>query len=625
MKKILKMMSAVIGLCFCMSMMVCAADDSRINSTQVENSGGNSNAMTASGSTARWSSVMKSYVYSDDGDYFYVVDGSQADVLVDKYKKSDLSLVESKTLPFELSIFGGFYAGEDYNFIVFGQTNPNQDDTLATFKTVKYSKTWEKLGAVDYCGNNTTVPFDAGSLRMVEYNGYLYVRSAHEMYQSDDGYNHQSNITYSVDIENMTIADEYSIVMNVSRGYVSHSFNQFIQIVDGKLACVDHGDAYPRSVVVGTYASNLENGVFSGRYNNVNAFEIPGTIGANCTGVTIGGFETGTDNYLIAINTIDHSKVTNYTSYQMVGLDVDERDVVVLVGEKIGSTSTTVKEVYLTDYVDNGKIGSTPYLVKLSDNKFLVMWEEFEYSGYYTKSNGLKYVFIDGNGKLLSEVESDANVNLARDCQPVLVGTDVLWYVNDGSGTRTVYELSTEEKEAEVTNPFTDVPESEYYYAPVLWAVENKITSGLTATSFAPEASCTRGQVVTFLWRAKGCPEPTTTTHNFTDLKANEYYYKAVLWAVEKGITSGMTKTTFAPDETVTRGQFVTFLHRAEGKPSYTASNPFTDLKTGEYYYDAVLWAVENQVTSGLKPTLFGPEEPCTRGQVVTFLYRAYN
>ena len=194
------------------------------------------------------------------------------------------------------------------------------------------------------------------------------------------------------------------------------------------------------------------------------------------------------------------------------------------------------------------------------------------------------------------------------------------------AGNSTVNQTETVEVNVKepVTNPFIDVPENQYYYEPVLWAVDKGITSGLKPNQFAPEESCTRGQVVTFLWRAHGCPEPTTTTHNFTDLKANEYYYKAVLWAVEKGITSGMTKTTFAPDVTVTRGQFVTFLHRAEGKPAYTASNPFTDLKTGEYYYDAVLWAVENGVTSGLKPTLFGPEEPCTRGQVVTFLYRAY-
>ena len=174
-------------------------------------------------------------------------------------------------------------------------------------------------------------------------------------------------------------------------------------------------------------------------------------------------------------------------------------------------------------------------------------------------------------------------------------------------------------------NVFSDVPKSQYYYEPVLWAVENGITSGLSETTFAPEASCTRGQVVTFLWRAKGCPEPTVTTHNFADLKENEYYYKAVLWAVENGITSGLTETTFAPDATVTRSQFVTLLYRAEGRPVCTGNNPFTDVVGTDYYYEPVLWAVENGITSGLTETTFAPEASCTRGQVVTFLYRAYH
>ena len=179
-----------------------------------------------------------------------------------------------------------------------------------------------------------------------------------------------------------------------------------------------------------------------------------------------------------------------------------------------------------------------------------------------------------------------------------------------------------ESTEAPQENPFSDVPESEYYYNPVLWALESGITSGLNEHQFAPEMACTRGQVVTFLWRAMGKPEPTTTKNPFVDVNSNEYYYKAVLWALENGITAGMDSTHFAPDVTVTRSQFVTFLHRAEGKPSYSVANPFSDVQK-DYYYDAILWAYENKVTSGLNATTFGTEEACTRGQVVTFLYRA--
>lgn len=174
------------------------------------------------------------------------------------------------------------------------------------------------------------------------------------------------------------------------------------------------------------------------------------------------------------------------------------------------------------------------------------------------------------------------------------------------------------------TNPFTDVKAGAYYYDAVLWAVEQKVTSGTSATTFSPDASCTRGQIVTFLWRAAGSPKPSSNNNPFTDVKAGAYYYDAVLWAVEKGITSGTSATTFSPDTSCTRGQTVTFLYRAAGSPKAASStNPFTDVKSGAYYYDAVLWAVEQKITSGTSATTFAPDATVTRGQTVTFLYRS--
>ncbi len=175
------------------------------------------------------------------------------------------------------------------------------------------------------------------------------------------------------------------------------------------------------------------------------------------------------------------------------------------------------------------------------------------------------------------------------------------------------------------TNPFVDVKKSDYFYAQVLWAVEKEITNGIDATHFAPENGCTRGQVVTFLWRAAGKPKPASKTNPFVDVKKDAYYYDAVLWAVEKGITNGMDATHFAPDATCTRGQIVTFLYRAAGKPKVSGSNPFTDVKMTDYFYDAVLWAVKNEITNGVDATHFAPASTCTRGQVVTFLYRKEN
>lgn len=172
-------------------------------------------------------------------------------------------------------------------------------------------------------------------------------------------------------------------------------------------------------------------------------------------------------------------------------------------------------------------------------------------------------------------------------------------------------------------NPFTDVKEKDYFFNAVLWAVDNKITSGYSETLFAPKMTCTRAEVVTFLWRANGCPEPKSNNHPFTDVKSGKYYYKAILWAVENKITSGVTEELFVPNATVTRGQFAAFLWRAEGRPAYTVENPFSDFDASSYYYDAILWAYENKVTAGYYQDLFAPDMGCTRCQVVSFLYRA--
>lgn len=171
---------------------------------------------------------------------------------------------------------------------------------------------------------------------------------------------------------------------------------------------------------------------------------------------------------------------------------------------------------------------------------------------------------------------------------------------------------------------FTDVKKSDYFYDAVVWAVNNGVTTGTSATTFSPDAACTRAQVVTFLWRAAGEPAPKSYSNPFTDVKRSDYYYEAVLWAVEKGITTGTSTTTFSPSAACTRAQVVTFLYRAAGEPNVSSGNSFTDVKSGDYYYDAVRWAVKNGITTGTSTTTFGPSSTCTRGQIVTFLYRYY-
>ena len=180
--------------------------------------------------------------------------------------------------------------------------------------------------------------------------------------------------------------------------------------------------------------------------------------------------------------------------------------------------------------------------------------------------------------------------------------------------------------DAQMDAAFVDVPVGSFYFDPVQWAVDNKITAGTTPETFDPNGKCMRAVVVTFLWKAAGSPEPTTTVNPFTDVKEGSYYYKAVLWAYENKVTSGLTESTFGPTALCNRAQVVTFLYNAMGKPEVkNTEHPFTDVNARQFYYQPMLWAVENGITAGLTATTFGPTSVCNRAQVVTFLYRAYN
>ena len=171
-------------------------------------------------------------------------------------------------------------------------------------------------------------------------------------------------------------------------------------------------------------------------------------------------------------------------------------------------------------------------------------------------------------------------------------------------------------------NEFIDVPAGSYFYEAVMWAVENGVTTGVSASRFDPNGVCTRAQAVTFLWRAAGSPAPRSRTVPFTDVPVGSYYYDAVLWAVENGITKGTINTRFSPNDTCTRAQIVAFLWRSEKSPAAGSRNPFADVKSTAYYADAVLWAVENDITKGTTNTTFSPNADCTRAQIVTFLWR---
>ena len=228
---------------------------------------------------------------------------------------------------------------------------------------------------------------------------------------------------------------------------------------------------------------------------------------------------------------------------------------------------------------------------------------------------------IDGNGRFSAQggnVKALAATSIDGD-NGNKSAIDVS-YMN-GTATLVLNHFSTYVVEVVDELPFADVSTKAYYFDAVAWAVQNEITDGLSDTTLAPGVSCTRAQMVTFLWRTAGCPEPTVTELPFTDVAADAYYAKAVLWAVENGVTTGTSSTTFKPDGVITRAETVTFLWRAAGTPS-ADGELFADVESTKYYAEAVRWAVANGITKGVNNTSFAPNDACTCAQIVTSLYR---
>lgn len=266
------------------------------------------------------------------------------------------------------------------------------------------------------------------------------------------------------------------------------------------------------------------------------------------------------------------------------------------------------------------------------------------YTADYTKEKDVDMSKPSSGGGSSSTGQTDQQKADAAAKLIAAIGTVTKDSGNTISAARTAYDNLTAEQKKLVSNyekltaaektyadltsaeklNFTDVTTQDYFYQAVLWAVQNKITSGVTDTTFAPQTNCTRAQMVTFLWRAAGSPQPTTSQHTFTDVAVGAYYEPAVLWAVEKGITTGTSTSTFSPDMQCSRGQMAAFLYRSNGSPAVNASNTFTDVQEQDYFANAVIWAAENNITNGIGDGKYGPAQDCTRSQIVTFLWRLY-
>lgn len=383
--------------------------------------------------------IVNSYLQkNDDGTFMRVEHIGQQNVCIESYT-ADQKFIDKKMIKAELPKFGGFYSGKDYYFLVFGQDNPNEDNTVEVIRIVKYDKSWERKGSVGIFGGNTVSPFKNGSLRMVEYENTLYIRTCHQMYRSSDGKQHQANVAISMDIPNMEILEQY-LWLSFST-YSSHSFNQFILRNGSELLAVDHGDAYPRSVALAKYNEKIGTpGILGKSSTRIAALAIGGNFGNPATGVSIGGFEASDTAYLIAGNSVDQTA----TPYNTGGV----RNIYVTSTRKdnfsaAGNTVHWITDHQYIEYTDAkgeqkktpAASVSTPHLVKISGNEMMVLWTEatiaIENNKPVTASSSQKCVLLNGAGEPVSGIYSfDGPIS---DCKPIVDNGRLIWYYTNNS------------------------------------------------------------------------------------------------------------------------------------------------------------------------------------------------
>ena len=406
-----RMLSIVLSGAMAVSTAVSAGSFSAFAVAQcVAYSGSNVNAQDY----VQWSDTVKSYLtVCDNGNYMRVQSGAIEGKLLVEYYSSDFEPLSTKLIDNELPIFGAFYDSGNNYYVLSGQENPKQNDSLEVFRITKYDKNWNKIKSCGLYGANTTVPFDAGSARMTHSGDHLLVRTCHEMYKSSDGNNHQSNVTIEVDMPSMTITDSYTGVMNVDYGYVSHSFNQFIKTDGNHIVALDHGDAHPRSAVLVKYNSDFTTGKFFPSYfeqvSNIDVVTYPEyTAGHyNYTGAAIGGFDVSSSSYIVAQSTVDLDYIN--TS--------ETRNVYVSAVSKDLSTNKLNK---ITSYAEGTASASVPQLVKINNNSFLLLW---------SRDTKVSCVKLNADGTVNGSIHTFEGS--LSDCQPVIKNGRAVWYVYD--------------------------------------------------------------------------------------------------------------------------------------------------------------------------------------------------
>ena len=594
---------------------------------------------------ADFSSTVKSYLVAQKDGSFMRVEAINGQVVIETYS-SELQFESALLLKYELPLFGGFYEGTDSFFLVFGQENPAEDDATEVIRVVRYDKSWNRLGAASLYGANTAIPFEEGSLRMMQSGDFLYIHTCHEMYHLLNGINQQANLMLAVRISTMEVEECFDSVGDSSDGYVGRSFNQFIAADEDAILSVDHGNAYPRAVVLSRYALKTEESIFANNCVSVETLPIAGESGDYNTGTSVGGFEVSETSYLIAGNSADRAVNENMNAV---------RNIFVTSTLKTRFSADGTRYIWITNYPtdDSSYFGqvSTPHIVTV-ENGFLLLW---------TVKGRLNYVFLDDNGDMIGEIMS-ADAALS-DCKPIVADGAVYWYCTQNSAPvfycidpeepETVTEIPTEQQEQEEpTQPteetgimpyseqeheeicpsrfFSDVPGVDYWgHEGIDFVVENGLFNGMSATTFEPDTTMTRAMLVTVLWRAAGMPRQ--GTNPFYDVPENVWFTDAVKWASDCNLVNGMQEGKFCPQENITREQMAAILYRyaqynAQDVSGMADLSAFPDeLTVSGWAENAMCWAVAKGIIGGLQTgetSILLPQGNATRAQVATILMR---
>ncbi len=423
-------MKKILGFVFIMLSVMCIrvplAGEAAVRYETTAIKGKTSVNRSAGNYSGNWSEPSRSFLYHNaDGTYNRVE--CIGKYIYSEIYTADFKYKSRKKIKLELPVWGGVYMSGDAYYVMLGQNNEKEKKGVSEFRLIKYNKNWKKVTSVNITDANTTGPFEAGSCRFAQIEGNLYVRTCHKMYKSDDGLNHQASVMFRFSMTDLTVLASYTDVANSEYSYISHSFNQFLAVGNGKLYACDHGDAFNRAITVMRFdEAPSGKGYFDNKGTVVgDVYSFYGNTGDNYTGATLGGFAVSGTHCIVVGNSVKQTKQ---------GRNSSVRNIYTISAEASGDLQKSEK-TWITNYSSKGKrTACNPLLVQVSDQRHLLIWEE-EYNGGYDRT---RYVFLDGTGKKISGVGT-VYMPLS-DCQPIVSGKRIVWYVTD-HGAPTFYSI----------------------------------------------------------------------------------------------------------------------------------------------------------------------------------------